>query len=386
MTGQTDRVRKRRRASPPTSRPLLRHKALRRDRDASRTSRLFILVTVLVVVAAHGSIASAAPQCYVNSSGQLELNVGSQFGHTDDAVRTAIGIATANDCHVYFQPGTYNYDSTLVNDGLRFVGQCSNNVAEASVLSAKNPDESAIFLRGDSPEITCLKITSPNASVRSDSNSANGITIDWATNFLVDHVTVDRTAAAGIFNRGGSYGRITSNRVLNTLSDGIHNTRGASHTVVAFNDVSNTGDDLVAVVSYVWQGVESHDIVISDNTLHTQSHGRGVTVSGGYNVRILRNDIQHCRASCIHIASEPENSWNTYGVDDVEIEGNFVRFPDEGLIHYANVMLWCANTNRHIRNVYGGNNRFDRSRDMIRTVAKEGCAMSGITVFGVYSE
>jgi hypothetical protein len=350
-------------------------------------TRLVILVTVAFsILGATGSFANAAQQCYVNSTGQLEINVGSQFGYSDNAARTAISIAEANGCQVYFQPGIYYYDSPLVNNGLRFRGQCSDNVAEVSVLSATNPDGSAIFLRGDRPEITCLKMTSPHASIRRSSNSAHGITIDHATNFLVDHVTVDRTAAAGIFNRGGSNGRITSNRVLNTLADGIHNTRGASHTDIASNTVWNTGDDFIAVVSYVWQGVESHDITIIDNTLNTQLHGRGITVSGGYNIKILRNDLHHCRASCVYIASEPESSWNTYGVDNVEIAENFVRFPDEGLIHNANVLLWCGSANRHVQNVYGGNNRFDRSRDMIRTVAEDGCAVSGITASGFYSE
>jgi hypothetical protein len=248
----------------------------------NRTRRSLILVVVAItLIAATGSVANAAQSCYVNSYGELEINVGSQFGYSDSAVRSAINIAKANGCQVYFQPGTYYYDSPLINDGLRFAGKCSDNVAELSVLSATDANGSAIFLREDSPEILCLKITSPNASVRSGSNSANGVTVDFATNFVVDHVTVDRVAAAGIFNRGGSYGRITSNRVLNSLGDGIHNTRGANHTIIAFNSVLNTGDDFIAVVSYVWQSVESHDITISDNSLETQPQGRGITISGG---------------------------------------------------------------------------------------------------------
>jgi Pectate lyase superfamily protein len=336
------------------------------------------------LIAVDRSAAASVPTCYLNSSDQPEVNVGADFGYTDAAIRAAIDTAKAHDCVVYFQPGTYVYNSPLINDGLTFVGQCTGGVAGTSTLSATDPDGSAIFLRGDGPRIVCLKITSPSASTRSGSNNANGITIDFATNFLVDHVVIEKTAAAGIFNKGGSDGRITSNRVSNTLGDGIHNTRSAHHTTIAFNSVMNSGDDFIAVVSYVWQGSSSHDIDIVGNSVQMQPHGRGIVVSGGYNVRIMRNNIQRCSASCIHIASEPEASWNTFEVDNVEISNNFVRLPDVNSIHNANLLIWCGNTNGHIRNIYGLNNNFDSSREMVRAVADVGCSMSGVTVSGFY--
>jgi hypothetical protein len=247
---------------------------------------------------------------------------------------------------------------------------------------ASNPGGSAIWLRGASPQLVCLKITSPNATARSSDNNAHGVTIDNAQNFMVDHVLVDGVAGAGIFNGGGDNGRITSNVVRNSLADGIHNTGSASFVTIAFNQVQNAGDDFIAVVSYVELASQVHDVSITDNRVSSQPWGRGVTVAGGYNVSILRNSIESCFGACIYIASEP----GTYDVDNVQASSNFVRAPDRGNIHQANVLVWCGASGRHVAGVSGANNNLDRAEPMIRKVAQSDCTFGSVTVSGFYGD
>ena len=63
-------------------------------------------------------------------------------------------------------------------------------------------------------------------------------------------VTIQGGASAGIFVFGGSSVAIVGNTVEATLADGIHTTYGSTNVLVRGNTVKNTGDDLIAVVSY----------------------------------------------------------------------------------------------------------------------------------------
>jgi parallel beta-helix repeat protein len=63
-----------------------------------------------------------------------------------------------------------------------------------------------------------------------------GVWIDeHATNFVIDDVTIDGGNGPGIITYGGSWGRITNNRVSNTKSDSIHISGGAHHIYIASN-------------------------------------------------------------------------------------------------------------------------------------------------------
>jgi Right handed beta helix region len=337
-------------------------------------------MTVLLaglVAATVSTAASSAPTCYTNSVGDPEVNVGAQFGYTDQAIRAALAVAEAGNCRVHFQAGTYTYSAPLDNNGLRWSGICGS-----TILQATNPVESAVRLKGNSPQLVCVTVRG-SATTRTDTFEGNGVHIDRATNFLVDHVTVERVSGAGIFNFGGNGGRITTNTVRNTFADGIHNTFGAAFTSISFNTVTNTGDDFIAVVSYIFNATRSHDITIASNNVGSQPHGRGITVVGGYNVTIRDNRIQSCSGACIHLAAE-EGDFGSQSVDNVVISDNFVRSPDLSGIHFANIYSSCARAGAHIAGISGSGNDVDQSKLGVRTAALNGCAISDHTVTSFY--
>src|SRR5262249_24966783 len=141
----------------------------------------------------------------------------------------------------------------------------------------------------------------PPTSARLSTGSSTGVYISQATNFVVDHVTVDHAGSAGILNHGGSYGKITYNHVMNTLADAIHNTAGANNIEVAYNNVFNPGDDMFAIISYQSDGVICHDIQVHDNIGNTQPWGRGTSVAGGTNIQIYNNNISHTYGAGIYL-------------------------------------------------------------------------------------
>jgi hypothetical protein len=331
---------------------------------------------------------SSTVACTVDSLGRSYVDVAGQFGRTPEAVAGAVELANRERCNLYFNAGTFDYRS-FVLEGIRASGH-----GDLTVLSAVDPASSSVFLRGDRPELISLKITSPFAVTRSDTHESNGITIkDDATNFLVDHVTIDGVSGAGIHNFGGSDGRITSNVVRNTLADGIHNTFGARRITIWGNRVSNTGDDFISVVSYSFDRWISSDITIANNVVEANSHGRGITVVGARRVKILRNQIASSQGAGIYIASEP--GWlGTTEVDTVAVRDNVVREPDRGNIHEANILVWSGWS--AIRNVSGWNNDVDRTtthydgtvatKPAVRALSEDcsTCTLSNITVAAFY--
>jgi hypothetical protein len=228
----------------------------------------------------------------------------------------------------------------------------------------------ALVLGGNGVELRSVKVNCPQCELpsgpptaaRLSTGDSTGVFIlPTATNFVVDHVTVDHAGSAGILNWGGSFGTITNNQVMNTLADAIHNTNGANNIEVANNNVHNVGDDMFAVVSYLSDGKISHDIKIHDNVGDTQPWGRGATVVGGSNIQIYNNSISHTYGAAIYAVAEG-GSFNTYGDSAITINNNTIRNPDQANIHNCNIRIGTYNTTQTTTNVTGSGNNLDRSK------------------------
>lgn len=143
------------------------------------------------------------------------------------------------------------------------------------------------------------------------------------TDVQVLGVTIQGGAGAGIFVFGGSGIAIVGNTVRATLADGIHTTYGANDVLVQNNTVTGTGDDLIAVVSYLGDGRLSSNVLIDRNAVSGNPWGRGIAVVGGQRVTISNNTIDGVeKAAGILVAQE--DSWKTYGASNVVIAGNTV--------------------------------------------------------------
>jgi hypothetical protein len=334
-------------------------RAIERSRRDERL-RLLLVAAVAAFALWHIPTGEAASECYTNWQGERELNVATQFGTDDAAVHAAISAAQAGHCGVYFTSTVFHYNSPLVLDGLRAYGD-----GPSSLLEASDPNESAVFLVGDGPQIRNLQITAPTASSRGDDWENAGVMVKEASGFVVDHVTVDRVRGVGIFDFGGAFGSITSNTVRGSFADGIHNTHGAHNVDLAFNTVTNAGDDLISIVSYTFDGGACHDISIHDNRVSIQPWGRGIALVGGNSIRIVRNSISDTYGAGIYLASEP--GWlSTVGVSGAVVSDNTIHDPDQSGIHSANIRVWGGNPGFPVSNVSGGNNQLDGSKLAVR--------------------
>jgi hypothetical protein len=137
---------------------------------------------------------------------------------------------------------------------------------------------------------------------------------------------------------------IANNLVRRTLADGIHMTNGSRRGRVLNNTVQQTGDDMIAMVSYATSGtaaLNSADgllqdwdkrvdqrldrrILVAGNKVGGMYWGRGISVVGGREITIVRNTVANVPlASAIILAREAH--YQTFGVNNVIVEFNRIQ-------------------------------------------------------------
>ena len=225
-------------------------------------------------------------------------------GVSDNSPALARALARARELRlpVLVPVGQCAYADVIRVDGATLTGS-----GPGSVLHALDWRRSAIFMSGQAPVVSHLRLSGAAAPLRQADLEMTRITVSGAAGFVIDHVTIDGAAAAGIQTaEGASHGRITNNVVRNTLSDGIHLTDGANHLLVEGNLVESTGDDGIAVVSYRDDRARVSHVTARGNVVRNNRWGRNMSVVGGEYVLYENNLLQNNLAgrACLYIAQD----------------------------------------------------------------------------------
>lgn len=244
-------------------------------------------------------------------------------GVTDDtaALQAALNGVPAGAI-LEFPAGTYVYSKVLTLARSDVVLRGGN-----AVLKARTPGHQSLTIAGDRAAVVGLTLLGA-ARERLHSLESAQLVISGRSIQVVGN-TVSGGASAGIFAFGARDFRIAGNRVFATKADGIHITEGSRDGVVEGNVVHETGDDLIAVVSYrprpdqPGRSTLSRNILIQDNTVWGNSWGRGITVVGGEDVAIIGNSIRKVPAAAGIYLSQ-EQAYRTHGVRHVTVANNYV--------------------------------------------------------------
>ncbi|WP_175873896.1 right-handed parallel beta-helix repeat-containing protein [Burkholderia sp. BCC0397] len=213
-------------------------------------------------------------------------------------------------------PGRYTVSRSLSVAG-------SNVVVSGygATLVATNPADQTIVMRGAGSTLVGVTLIG-TGTTRLTTPESTKVEVT-GTDVQVLGVTIHGGASAGIFVFGGSNVAVVGNAVRDTLADGIHTTYGSTNVLVQNNTVTGTGDDLIAVVSYLGDGRLSSNVLIDHNAVSGNDWGRGISVVGGQAVTISNNTVDGVqKAAGILVAQE--DSWHTYGSSNVVIDNNVV--------------------------------------------------------------
>lgn len=242
-------------------------------------------------------------------------------GVTDDtaALQRAFDAAPTGQAVVLTAGRTYAHSGVLHlrKPWLRVTG--------AATLLATNEATSSVWIEADNVLVDGgLTIRTATTTRRWEAWEQMGVRIVGRTGVVLRSVTVDGSAAAGIYVGNGAtkfvVDRVT---VQNTRADGIHMTSGANHGLVLAPVVRNSGDDGVAVVSYQQDGVACHDITVVSPTVLGTTWGRGLSVVGGTRIKETDIDVRDTSAAAVYIAAEG-NPWFTAAPQQVVVDGGTI--------------------------------------------------------------
>lgn len=152
---------------------------------------------------------------------------------------------------IFVPPGEFEHSGVIYVD--------SSNVEVfgipgASHLLATDAVNTGLYVR-DSKHVTVRGLTLRcDATKRMQGNVSHKLTFSGCENCRVDNVEILGSSASGIFIYDSKDIWVSHNKVLDTLADGIHVTRNSRNIVIDGNIIRNTGDDGVAIVSYLEQG------------------------------------------------------------------------------------------------------------------------------------
>jgi len=276
-----------------------------------------LLMSSVLAVPAAVSFPSSAVQASSRVVSIADYGAVPDDGIDDlNAIRQAVAAAKASNKNVYVPAGTFFYDDVVVLDGVDMVGE-----GEISVLHSTNPQRQAVQLAGNGSGLSQVKLTTVPVTTRlSTSVSARVHIMPGAADFTISDTFIVGGSSAGIIGYGIN-GAIVRNDVRDTLADGIHMTGGSANIRIEENTVRDTGDDMIAVVSYEKNGTWVNNVKIANNDV-AGGHARGITVSGGTNISIERNRIADTGGAGVFIASE--GSYQTYEVRNLQVVRNTI--------------------------------------------------------------
>lgn len=285
---------------------------------------LLVGVTLAMVPCGAASSASAMPDSSAALLDQNRTIVPERFGAAGDGVSDdSQALQAALDS---LRPG----DALRLPAGkvYRHTGLLTVNTAEVKIIGrgtllATSTRASAVFINADDVEVADITVRFSADTPRLTGPEHHGLVVNRRQRTVIRKVTIDGSAAVGIFLRGASGYLIEDVVVKNTRADGIHTTEKSFDGRIVRPILRNTGDDGVAVVSYLRDGGVCHDITVESPRLVGQTHGRGFTVVGGE--RITYTDISSTGSSGagVLIASE-HATFKTYGSKQVTVRGGTV--------------------------------------------------------------
>ena len=201
---------------------------------------------------------------------------------------------------ITLDPGTYQHGGMLyVNvSGVRINGN-------GATLEATNPAAAALVIQGDNVALSNLNLVAPVSLPRQDGTSQTML-VFGRDGVSISGVNITGGSSAGMYVPNASNFRIENVSIRDTAADGIQITAGSNNGQL--NDVTTerTGDDGIAVVSYIAGPAIGlcHDIVVNSPKVLSNNQARGLVVAGGDRIAFNDIDVSNTSGSGVFIGSQ----------------------------------------------------------------------------------
>lgn len=268
-------------------------------------------------------------------------------GHTDDtaAINRGLGALKRGES-LRFPAGKSFCHSDVIRvrtAGVRLIG--------AGTLLATVEERSSVQLEASQITVDGLTLSTPHTSRRWSAPDQHKLFLGKHRGLVVRNVSITGSAAAGLFCQGASGFILDRVVVTDTRADGIHLTGGTRDGRVLHPMITRSGDDGVAVVSYLDNHLPCHDITIVGPTIRTTTGGRGLSVVGGRDITYTGIDVDASSAAAVYVACEG-SPYFTYPTEHVQVAGGVITHAnsDSGIDHGA-VLVYSGRKNGSVSDV-----------------------------------
>ena len=232
-------------------------------------------------------------------------------------------------------PGTYQHSGVLsVNvPGVRINGN-------GATLEATDPAAASLWINSDNVTLSNLNLTAPVGVPRQDGTTQTML-VFGGHGVTISGVNITGGSSAGMYVPNASNFRIEGVTIRDTAADGIQLTAGSNSGQVNNVTTERTGDDGIAVVSYV--GGPSvgmcHDIVVNSPVILSNNQARGLVVAGGDRIAFNNINVANTSAAGVFIGSQA--AFYTGSTTGVTVTGgtingaNYTAFPMGAVTVYS---------------------------------------------------
>lgn len=189
----------------------------------------------------------------------------------------------------------------------------------SGTLLAANEAASAVIIEADNVVLQGVTLRTAQTTTRWEAFEQMKLLLLGHTGITVSGVTVDGSAAAGIYVGGTSNFTLSDVSVRDTRADGIHITSGAHDGRIVRPTVSGSGDDGIAIVSYEADQAIVNTIAVTDARVTDQKWGRAYSIVGGNDITMT--NIYSARSACAALYIAAEGEYSTFGVQRVTVDG-----------------------------------------------------------------
>lgn len=213
-------------------------------------------------------------------------------------------------------------------------------------LRATRQERSSLWIESDRVTVQDLRLTITGVTKRWSAWEQHRVRLLPVRGAVLRRVTVEGSAASGVFVGGAEDFLLDHVTVRGTRADGIHMTSGAHNGRVLSPTTVDTGDDGVAVVSYRQDGSIVHDITVRAPTVKGTKGGRGLSVVGGTNITYSDIDVERSSGAAVYIANEGR-PYFTAAPRHVEVRGGRISQANtDSRIDHGAVLVLAGDTAR----------------------------------------
>lgn len=267
-----------------------------------------------------------------------------EFGATGDGVHDdSVPVQRALDRvrlggTVEFKAGeVYRHSVVLV---VRVAG---THLTGSGVLLATDESRSSVWISANNVLVDGgLDFKTARTTRRWPAYEQMGLRLDDAAGVILRNITVEGSAAAGIYIGGSSNFLVENVSVSNTRADGIHITGGSHNGTLRRVSISRSGDDGVSVVSYQQDGAVCNNILIDSPVVRTTTGGRGLSVVGGTDITYRNVKVDSSSAAAIYVANEGA-PYFTYSSTRISyLGGTLTRSNTDSHIDHGAILIYSS--------------------------------------------